>query len=262
MKFSTVLSTIALCSLSASAQSAVLSYPRDGTKVQAGSKLTVEVDRPNSLSGSTEVAVVIAVNSCNNGVCASPQAILGQILYNGPFNPQYQSSAIGYQIPGQNFTVTLPSDLGKGPASLNVFHVALYGHVLASSELLLNEASSQIPQKDQPSIPESTLPSSSSAQIALKVPEVGLVIGLLSCPADTHPAGCAPPDAELGSVLFNGNFKPTIHEIPGEPYENFTVTVPSGFPSGTAQLSTARFHLIGAGPSPILEFNNVTLNVV
>ncbi|KAH9480687.1 hypothetical protein JR316_0007287 [Psilocybe cubensis] len=90
--------------------------------------------------------------------------------------------------------------------------------------------------------------------------EVGLVIGLLSCAA--HPAGCPTPDTQLGSILFNGDFKPTIHEIAGQPYENFTVTVPSGFPSGIAQLSTARFHLIGAGPSPILEFNNVTLNVV
>ncbi|KAH9480686.1 hypothetical protein JR316_0007286 [Psilocybe cubensis] len=127
MKFATILSTIALCTVSAYAQGAVLSYPRDGDKFHAGSKFTVEVDRPNSLSGSTEVGVVIAVNSCNNGPCAPPTAILGQILYNGPFNPQYQASAVGYQTPGQNFSVTLPSDISKGPASLNVFHVALIG---------------------------------------------------------------------------------------------------------------------------------------
>ncbi|KAG6809479.1 hypothetical protein H0H92_016086 [Tricholoma furcatifolium] len=90
--------------------------------------------------------------------------------------------------------------------------------------------------------------------------EVGIVIGLLSCPV-TSPYPCPPPSQEVGSVLFNGHFDPEMHEQPGRPYENFTVTIPEGIP-GRAQLSVDRFHLIGGGPSPVLEINNITLNVV
>ncbi|TFK34055.1 hypothetical protein BDQ12DRAFT_690315 [Crucibulum laeve] len=89
--------------------------------------------------------------------------------------------------------------------------------------------------------------------------EVGLAIALLSCPDPAFP--CAPPSAQLGSILYTGPFNPQLHEF-GRFYENFTVTVPGGMAKGTAQLSTSRFHLIGAGPSPILEFNNLTLTVV
>lgn len=71
-----------------------------------------------------------------------------------------------------------------------------------------------------------------------------MVIGLLQC----QQTPCPPPSAQLGSIVFNGQFNPQFHEIPGEPYENFTVTVPSfqaSFGTTTAQLATARLHLIG-----------------
>ncbi|KAF8956515.1 hypothetical protein BDZ97DRAFT_1851249 [Flammula alnicola] len=89
--------------------------------------------------------------------------------------------------------------------------------------------------------------------------EVGMVIGFVPCTTATT---CPPPDGQIGSVLFNGHFNPQLHEIPAEPYQNFTVTIPTFTPVGPAQVLTARFHLIGAGPAPILEFNNVTVNVV
>ncbi|KAF9031443.1 hypothetical protein BJ165DRAFT_1306002, partial [Panaeolus papilionaceus] len=91
--------------------------------------------------------------------------------------------------------------------------------------------------------------------------EAGLVIGLLPCQWFTTDPQCPPPSAQIGSILFNGKFSPQFHEIPGQPYQNFTVTVPAEFPLGVAQLATARFHLIGAGPSPTLELNNVTVLV-
>jgi len=87
--------------------------------------------------------------------------------------------------------------------------------------------------------------------------EVGLVIGLQVCQSGT----CAPPNQQIGTVLFNGQYSPKLHEQPGRPYQNFTVTIPSSFPKGKAQLATARLHLIGAGPSPTLELNNITLTV-
>ncbi|KAJ7451615.1 hypothetical protein FB451DRAFT_703230 [Mycena latifolia] len=94
--------------------------------------------------------------------------------------------------------------------------------------------------------------------------EVGIAIGLLGCPAS--PAGpCPPPSAQLGSILYTGPFNPTIHPM-AMFYENFTLTVPSAdsfFPgTTTAQLAVVRLHLIGAGPSPVLEFNNITVNLI
>ncbi|KAJ7797660.1 hypothetical protein B0H14DRAFT_2910095 [Mycena olivaceomarginata] len=91
--------------------------------------------------------------------------------------------------------------------------------------------------------------------------EVGIAIGLLSCPI-SQGATCPPPDARLGSILYTGPFAPIIHPME-QIYENFTLTVPAaGFlVTGRAQLAVARFHLIGAGPAPILEFNNITVNL-
>lgn len=75
--------------------------------------------------------------------------------------------------------------------------------------------------------------------------EVGMVIGLLQCQQDP----CPPPNAQLGSIVFNGQFSPQLHsDKPGEPYQNFTITVPaflSNFGTTKAQLATAHFHLIG-----------------
>lgn len=91
--------------------------------------------------------------------------------------------------------------------------------------------------------------------------EVGMVIGLQSCSDLTRP--CFPPSQAVGSVLYNGRYKPVLHEQPGRPYQNFTVTIPDlDYMVGRAQLSVSRFHLIGAGPAAALEFNNITLNVV
>ncbi|KAF7364931.1 hypothetical protein MVEN_00363700 [Mycena venus] len=92
--------------------------------------------------------------------------------------------------------------------------------------------------------------------------EVGIAIGLLGCPVSQE-AVCPSPAGQLGTILFTGQFTPTIHPM-AMIYENFTLTVPSAdfFPGpGRAQLVVARLHLIGAGPAPILELNNITVNL-
>ncbi|KAF8157503.1 hypothetical protein BJ912DRAFT_866971, partial [Pholiota molesta] len=80
----------------------------------------------DTLSGSTEVAVVLAIVSCHNTTCLPPDDILGSILYNGPYNPQFSSTAHS-KPPHQNFTVTIPASIGKGRAQLAAFHVSLIG---------------------------------------------------------------------------------------------------------------------------------------
>jgi hypothetical protein len=62
----------------------------------------------------------------------------------------------------------------------------------------------------------------------------------------TNPYPCAPPNQQVGSVLYKGTYNPQLHEMPGRPYQNFTVTVPDvDYFVGRAQLSVSRFHLIG-----------------
>ncbi|KIM51714.1 hypothetical protein SCLCIDRAFT_142654 [Scleroderma citrinum Foug A] len=108
----------------ACAQSAVIGYPPNGYTVSPGASLTVQVQHPNSLTGSEEVAVVIGFQSCRANGCISPSSYMGQILYNGPFDPQYQESMTP---PYKNFTVQVPSSAAAGTALIGVVHVMLIG---------------------------------------------------------------------------------------------------------------------------------------
>jgi len=87
----------------------------------------------NSLTGSEEVAVVIGLQSCPGTPCIAPADFMGQILYNGPFNPQYHET---YNPPYENFTIQIPSNIATGTALLGVAHVTLIG----VSTLIFSEA--------------------------------------------------------------------------------------------------------------------------
>lgn len=116
--------SLALLAASALAQGATIGYPPQGLSVSPGSSLTVQVERYNSLTNSEEVAVVIGIQSCPKTPCISPAGYMGQILYNGPFNPQYHET---YNPPYENFTVQIPSSIASGTALLGVAHVTLVG---------------------------------------------------------------------------------------------------------------------------------------
>ena len=88
----------------------------------------------NSLSPSTEVAVVIGFSSCASTPCRSAEDILGTILYNGPFKPVYHETNLP---PYENFTVTLPSSAAKGKGQINVAHASLIGVGFSWLALLL-----------------------------------------------------------------------------------------------------------------------------
>ncbi|KAI0031371.1 hypothetical protein K488DRAFT_15600, partial [Vararia minispora EC-137] len=110
----------------AGAQNIQIGYPSTQAKVTRGSTISVQVNRPNSLTGSQEVAVVISLASCVTATCNSSQR-LGTILYSGPYDPQYPASRTPRDEPQQNFTVTVPAGLQPGPASLSVVHLSLVG---------------------------------------------------------------------------------------------------------------------------------------
>ncbi|KAG2135182.1 uncharacterized protein EDB93DRAFT_1171184 [Suillus bovinus] len=116
--------SLALFAVSAFAQSAAIGYPPQGLSVSPGSNMTVQVERPDSLTGSEEVAVVIGIQSCPGSPCISPADYMGQILYNGPFDPQFHET---YLPPYDNFTVQIPSSIANGTALLGVAHVTLVG---------------------------------------------------------------------------------------------------------------------------------------
>ncbi|KAJ6493999.1 hypothetical protein C8R47DRAFT_1118009 [Mycena vitilis] len=126
MKFLSSLALSALLAASAYGQRAFIGAPADGTSVTAGSNITVELDRPDTLTGSTEVAVIIGFFSCTStgSVCPGPSEALGTILYNGPYDPEFQP---GPKPPYQNFTVTIPPSAPKGKAQLGVAHFSLVG---------------------------------------------------------------------------------------------------------------------------------------
>ncbi|KAJ7621006.1 hypothetical protein FB45DRAFT_1006451 [Roridomyces roridus] len=129
MKFLASLFAASLLASTALAQSAVIGSPAPGAIVKAGSNITVEVDRPDTLTGSTEVDLIIGFLSCNNinfptGVCPPASEILGTILYNGPYDPEFRTSG---KPPYQNFTVQIPADANKGSAQLSVTHFSLVG---------------------------------------------------------------------------------------------------------------------------------------
>ncbi|KAJ7724632.1 hypothetical protein B0H16DRAFT_1736571 [Mycena metata] len=98
------------------AQTISIQAPVDGTTVQAGSSIAVEVLQHNSSSDLVQVALAIGLSIPN----LTP-AIGDTILYNGPFNPQVGTV--------QNFIVTIPADTPTGPMSLNVAHFDLIGAI-------------------------------------------------------------------------------------------------------------------------------------
>ncbi|KAF5348969.1 hypothetical protein D9758_014216 [Tetrapyrgos nigripes] len=129
MKYiSIALSTLSLSAF-AFAQSAHIGFPTDGVSVAAGSSLNVDVIRPDTISSSEEVGIVIGLRSCPSNIqaCLDPSLTMGTILYNGDFNPQF-----GNEIqPHMNVTVQIPADTPKGSAQLNFAHFFLLGASLS-----------------------------------------------------------------------------------------------------------------------------------
>ncbi|KAN0135250.1 hypothetical protein V8E53_006815 [Lactarius tabidus] len=91
---------------------------------------------------------------------------------------------------------------------------------------------------------------------------VGMVISMLQCSPNVT---CPSPSEILGNVLYTGSFDPEFPPFftgDNQPQQNFSVQVPSDFVKGRqVQLAVTLLTLIGAGPSPLVEFANETLIV-
>ncbi|KAL5508255.1 hypothetical protein ACEPAH_5874 [Sanghuangporus vaninii] len=81
---------------------------------------------------------------------------------------------------------------------------------------------------------------------------LGVALGVAPVPNDTS-------TPTIGTMLFAGNYTPTLHEQNKPMYQNFTLTIPDGQVSGNSTLSVAHFYLVGAGLEPILETRNISV---
>ncbi|KAI0061528.1 hypothetical protein BV25DRAFT_1805473 [Artomyces pyxidatus] len=122
-----VFSVLASLAAAVAAQNAYIGYPPAGSTITPGTNITVLVDRPNSLTPSQEVAVVISIVGCTPAGCPDPSERLGTTLYAGGFDPQYPAQRSPQDAPQQNFSVAVPPGLAAGPALLSVVHLSLVG---------------------------------------------------------------------------------------------------------------------------------------
>ncbi|KAI1829402.1 hypothetical protein DTO027I6_9617 [Penicillium roqueforti] len=106
------------------AQNFIIGLPTAGQNLSKGSNVVIQVKRPNSLTGSTEIAVVIGISSCVSTACRPAGEVMGTILYRGDFDPQYYEAS---KPPYQNFTITVPNLIPAGNAQINIAHAALVG---------------------------------------------------------------------------------------------------------------------------------------
>ncbi|KAJ3490653.1 hypothetical protein NLI96_g1283 [Meripilus lineatus] len=125
MKFIAVVAALATTAL---AQSIAIGVPAAGSNIFPGESLNVEVDLPQTLTGTREVAIAIGLLSCNQfgGDCGNIDVSqdLGTILFSGDYNPQLSDPS---KPPFQHFSVPVPVSLPIGTASLNVAHFSLVG---------------------------------------------------------------------------------------------------------------------------------------
>lgn len=95
-------------------------------------------------------------------------------------------------------------------------------------------ASYRSPHEDRPNI-------TSTFQMALTgSQDVAVVIGFVSCSSATE---CPDVTERLGEILYSGSYSPQLYNSAGNPYQNFTVAIPSGY-SGPVQLGVAHFYLL------------------
>ncbi|KLO10767.1 hypothetical protein SCHPADRAFT_502195 [Schizopora paradoxa] len=91
--------------------------------------------------------------------------------------------------------------------------------------------------------------------------EIGIAVTLQHCQQNP----CEDVSEDLGTIFFAGPFQPQNFQPPassGEPYQNFTVNIPSSFAKGPAVFSVPHAALFGLGPEFFTQISNVTVNIV
>ncbi|KAG2121922.1 hypothetical protein DEU56DRAFT_833223 [Suillus clintonianus] len=126
----------ALMAASVCAQGAFINLPTPGSSITAGTNFTVQIGRPDTITGSQEISIVIGIQSCPTGNCLPLNWDLGTVLYAGPFNPQFGSGAYD---PYEDFSVQIPASFVTGQAQLGLAHFSLIGELFWPNLQLVNE---------------------------------------------------------------------------------------------------------------------------
>lgn len=84
--------------------------------------------------------------------------------------------------------------------------------------------------------------------------EIGIAISIQHCSQNP----CEDVTERLGDTLFAGAFNPQFRvNDTGPPFQNYTVTVPSGFQTGPAALSVTHATLIGVRHLALFSIKSV-----
>ncbi|KAH7929626.1 hypothetical protein BV22DRAFT_1029253 [Leucogyrophana mollusca] len=127
--------SVALLAASAVGQYLTINSPASGTTVAPGSNITVQLGSGDGPTTVVEVAVVIGVLSCG-GNCVSTNEDIGQVLYQGPFNPQPDPGTATFD---EDFPVQIPASIAAGEAQLVVALFSLTGAYLYPQLEVLNQ---------------------------------------------------------------------------------------------------------------------------
>ncbi|KLO10764.1 hypothetical protein SCHPADRAFT_906568 [Schizopora paradoxa] len=111
---------------SAFAQGIAIFSPAAGQNITAGNGVEVVVQKPDSLTGSTDIGVAVLIQHCTQNPCEDVSQDLGTVFYAGAFTPTRQQGVADGQ-PAQQFFASVPQSFPKGPAVLSVPHSVLVG---------------------------------------------------------------------------------------------------------------------------------------
>ncbi|KAH7929625.1 hypothetical protein BV22DRAFT_1029249 [Leucogyrophana mollusca] len=114
----------AFLAVSAVGQAVSIQSPAPGTTVAPGANITVQLGTTDSLTNVVHETVVIGIQSCPGGNCFPTSEGLGQILYQGSYNPQFGSGSDDLY---EDFSVQIPASIAAGEAQLGVAHFYLIG---------------------------------------------------------------------------------------------------------------------------------------
>ncbi|KAG2048421.1 hypothetical protein BDR06DRAFT_1072537 [Suillus hirtellus] len=111
------------------AQTIELGFSQNGDNFCPGQEVTTRLFNQLEsimIASTIQVDIALGIDDCENSSCPDPADGLGSYLYVGPWTPESYGPPYTYGY-YQNFTMTIPSYLTKGPAIFMITHFYLIG---------------------------------------------------------------------------------------------------------------------------------------
>ncbi|CCL98310.1 uncharacterized protein FIBRA_00304 [Fibroporia radiculosa] len=128
MKVFALFTAIASVIATATAQSATISLPANGTVIASGATFTIQLEQGDFPENVNQVGIALGLAPCQYIDCNTYDASqeIGNLLYAGPFNPQFGPGGPPSAEPFENFTVQAPSGV-SGAYALSLTQLELIG---------------------------------------------------------------------------------------------------------------------------------------